>query len=311
MKSVVVEAYGSVDEFKMTERQVPKVKGNEVLVEVHAVSVNPIDWKIRAGYLKEMMAFSFPIVFGWDVSGVVKEVGEQVNGFQSGDKVFAKADMTKPGGFAECIVVEDNLLVKNPQHVTFEEAAAIPLAGLTAWQMLSDHAKVNEGEKVLIHAGSGGVGSFAIQFAKYIGATVATTTSRKNTDFVKDLGADIVINYEEEDFAEQVAAYDVVLDTLGGDVLEKSYDILKQGGRLITIAGQPNEELAQERNIIATYINSSVNVEQLARVGGLVSEGTIKVAIAQVFPFREEGVREAHQLSETGHARGKIIVKVK
>lgn len=173
----------------------------------------------------------------------------------------------------EDIVMEDNLLVKKPRNLTFEDAAAIPLAGLTAWQMLSDYAKIKEGEKVLIHAGSGGVGHLAIQFAKHFGATVATTTSGGNTEFVKDLGADSVINYQKEDFADQVAAYDVVLDTLGGAELEKSYHVLNQGGRLITIAGQPNDELAKEKDITVTFVNSAINVEQLATIGNLVSEG--------------------------------------
>ena len=168
MKSIVVEAYGTVDEFKSVEIPTPNPKGHEVLVEVKAVAVNPIDWKIRAGYLQQYMPFTFPIIFGWDVSGVVKEVGDQVAGFQVGDEVFFRADLSKPGAFSEYILVEDNLLVRKPHGMSFETAASIPLVGLTAWQSLVDHAKLQAGETVLIHGGSGGVGSFAIQFAKHL-----------------------------------------------------------------------------------------------------------------------------------------------
>lgn len=311
MKAVIIENYGSADEFKMVEQEAPRIKSNEVLIEVHAVSVNPFDWKLRAGHFKDVIHMTFPIVFGWDVSGVVKEAGKDVTEFQAGDEVFAKAALKKPGGFAEYMVIEERHLVKKPPSLSFEEAAGIPVAGIAAWQALFDYAELREGEKVLIHAGSGGVGSFAIQFAKHFGATVATTTSGKNIDYVKDLGADFVINYKEEDFADQGAVFDVVLDTLGGAAFEKSYDVLKEGGRLVTLVGEPDEELAKEKGITVTYVNSKANVEQLAIIGDLAAQGKVKIVISEVFPFSEEGVRKAHQLSESGHARGKIIVRVK
>lgn len=293
------------------EQQASKVTGNDVLIEVHAVAVNAIDWRIRSGQLQEMIPFSFPIVFGWDVSGIVKEVGEHVKDFQVGDEIVARADMNKPGGFSEYIVIEEQRLVKKPENITFENAAALPLTSLAAWQMLVDHAKVKEGEKVLIQAGSGGVGSFAIQFAKHFGADVTTTTSSDNFDLVKDLGADTVIDFQEEDFAERDTKYDIVLDTLGGDALDKSYGILKSGGRLVTIAGEPNEALAKENDVTVTYLNTEDNAEQLAAIIQLLSEEKIKVAIAEVFPFNESGIRDAHRLSESGYASGKVVVKVK
>lgn len=311
MKAIITEAYGGVEEFKTAELETPGVAGNEVLVEVHAVAVNRMDVKVRAGDFKKVIPLSFPIIFGWDISGTVKEVGELVEKFKAGDEVVGKAELKKPGGFAEYIVMEDKLLVSKPDNVSFEEAAAVPLTSMTAWQMLKDKAEIEAGEKVFIHAGSGGVGSFAIQLAKYFGAEVTTTTSGKNVEFVKDLGADTVINYREEDFSERKREFDVVLDTLGGEIQEKSYDVLKPGGRLVSIAGKPDKELAEEKGVTAMYLNSSTKVDQLEKIMGLVSEGKVKPAVGQIFPFSVEGVQEAHKLSESGHAKGKIIVKIK
>lgn len=311
MKTIITEAYGSVEEFKMAELEKPEVAGNEVLVAVHAVAVNRMDVKVRAGDFKKVIPLSFPIIFGWDISGTVKEVGERVEDFKVGDEVVGKAELKKPGGFAEYIVMEDKLLVNKPENVSYEDAAAVPLTSMTAWQMLKDKAEIEAGEKVFIHAGSGGVGSFAIQLAKYFGAEVTTTTSGKNVDFVKGLGADTVINYKEEDFSECKSEFDVVLDTLGGEILEKSYDVLKTGGRLVSIAGKPDKEVAEEKGVTAMYLNSSTKVDQLEKIIELVSEGKVKPAVGKIFPFSVEGVQEAHELSESGHARGKIIVKIK
>lgn len=311
MKTIITEAYGGVEEFKEAELETPEAKGNDVLVEVHSTAVNPMDVKVRAGEFKDMIPMSFPIIFGSDISGTVKAVGEQVEDFEPGDEIFAKAKLKAPGGFAEYTLIEDKLLIRKPDNVSFEDAAAVPLASQTAWQMLKDNADIKEGERVLIHAGSGGVGSFAIQLAKYFGADVATTTSGRNVDLVNDLGADTVINYKEEDFSERKAEFDVVLDTLGGEILEKSYDVLKQGGRLVSVAGQPDEKLAEEKGITVKYQNTKTNVEQLEKIMELVSEGTVKPAVGKTFPFTVEGVQEAHKLSESGHARGKIVVNVK
>lgn len=311
MKTIITEAYGGLEEFKMAELEKPEVAGNEVLVEVHAVAVNRMDVKVRAGDFKKVIPLSFPIVFGWDISGTVTDVGELVEDFEAGDEVVGKAELKKRGGFSEYIVMEDKLLVNKPGNVTFEDAAAVPLTSLTAWQMLKDKAEIESGEKVFIHAGSGGVGSFAIQLAKHFGAEVTTTTSGKNVDFVKDLGADTVINYKEEDFSERKSEFDVVLDTLGGEIQEKSYDVLKQAGRLVSIAGKPDREVAEEKGITAMHLNSSTKIDQLEKIIELVSEGKVKPAVGNIFPFSVEGVQEAHKLSESGHARGKIIVKIK
>src|SRR5699024_10512026 len=254
---------------------------------------------------------SFPIIFGWDISGTVKEVGDLVTDFKAGDAVVGKAELKKPGGFAEYIVMENKLLVNKPENISFEDAAAVPLTSMTAWQMLKDKAEIKAGEKVLIHAGSGGVGSFGIQLAKYFGADVTTTTSGKNIDLVKDSGADTVIKYKEEDCYEHKSKFDVVLDTLGGEIQEKSYDVLKPGGRLVSIAGKPDKEAAEKKGVTAMYLNSSTKVDRLEKIMELVSKGKVKPAVGKIFPFSVEGVQEAHKLSESGHARGKIIVKIK
>ncbi|HSP22389.1 MAG TPA: NADP-dependent oxidoreductase [Planococcus sp. (in: firmicutes)] len=311
MKAIIIEAYGDIEQFKEADLPEPEISGQEVLVEVHAVAVNPIDWKIRAGYMQDYLPFDMPIVFGWDVSGVVKKVGAQVTDFGTGDEVLARADLKKPGAFAELIAIDEAQLVKKPENVPFEEAAAIPLAGMTAWQMLFEKAKLITGETVLIHGGAGGIGIFAIQLAKRAGANVITTGSGRNRDFLIALGADKFIDYQKEDFQTVVDRADAVLDLIGGDVLERSYGVLKRGGRLVSIAGHPDPDLAEQMGIKTSYLNSKIKIEQLEELIGLVSNGQLKVVLADVLPFTLDGVRQAHALSETGHTRGKIIVKVK
>ncbi len=311
MKSIVIEAYGSVDQFKVVEESIPEAKGNDVLVEMKALGINAVDWKIRLGYLKDVVPFKFPLVIGWDISGVVKAVGDQVTAFKVGDEVYAKTDIKRPGGLAEYILVAEKSLLKKPDNLTFEEIASIPLTGLAAWQMLVDLAKVKPGESVLVHGGSGGVGSFSVQLAKYLGAKVTTTTSGKNEAFVRSLGADTVINYEQEDFSQRTGEFDIVLDTLGGKVLEKSYGVLKPGGRLLSLVSQPDEALAKAQNITASYVNVTTKHDELDIIGKLVSEGSIKPVPTTLLPFTLEGVREAHSVSESGHAKGKIVITFK
>ncbi len=311
MKAIIIEAYGDIEQFKEADLPEPEITEQEVLVEVHAVAVNPIDWKIRAGYLQDYLPFDMPIVFGWDVSGVVKKVGAQVTDFSVGDGVLARADLKKPGAFAEMIAIEEAQLVKKPENLPFEEAAAIPLAGMTAWQMLFDKVNLTSGETVLIHGGAGGIGIFAVQLAKRAGAKVIATASSRNKDFLLALGADRFIDYQKEDFQKLVHGADAVLDLIGGDVLERSYKVLKRGGRLVSVAGQPNQEEAKKMGITASYLNSKIKIDQLEELAGLASAGELKIVLADVLPFTLDGVRQAHALSETRHARGKIIVKVK
>ncbi|MFD1779121.1 NADP-dependent oxidoreductase [Fredinandcohnia salidurans] len=311
MRAIIINEYGSKDVLVEQELPKPEIKPNQVLVEVYATSINPIDWKLRAGYLKGMLDWAFPIILGWDVAGKIVEVGDEVKDFQVGDEVFARPDTTPRGTYAEYTVVDEELLAKKPSNLTFEEAASIPLAGLTAWQCLVDKTKVKQGDKVLIHSGAGGVGSLAIQMAKHLGAYVATTASEKNEAYVKNLGADEFINYRAQQFEEELSNYDVVIDTMGGDILTKSFKILKPGGRLVTIAGQPDPALIEKHQVTASSYWLTPNGKQLGELGELLEKGILKPQVGSVFGFSAEELQKAHELSETNHAKGKIVIKVK
>ncbi|PEB79237.1 NADP-dependent oxidoreductase [Bacillus nitratireducens] len=305
MKAIVIDQYGNVEELQ--ERQVPKpvVKCNEVLIRIQATSVNPVDWKIRKGDLQEKLRFSFPITLGLDVAGVIEEVGEDVDHFKIGDKVFTKPENIGKGSYAEYITVKSDLVAQMPNNISFEEAASIPLAGLTAWQSLVDYAQIKENDRVLIHAGAGGVGSFAIQIAKSFGAFVATTASSKNEEFLKSLGADLIIDYKNEKFEELLSDYNIVLDTIGGEVQEKSFQIIKSGGVLVSIVHEPLHEV---KGIRSGFLWLKPSGKQLEELTSLIQDGKIKPIISKVVPFSEQGVRESHILSESQHTRGKIVI---
>lgn len=311
MKAVVIEQYGDKENLKELEVKKPDINENQVLVEMHATSVNPIDWKIREGYLKDMIPFKFPIILGWDAAGVIVEKGAKVKEFNVGDKVFARPATTDHGTYAEYAAVDENLLAKMPNNLSFEEAASIPLTTETAWQCLVDKGDLKSGQKVLIHAGAGGVGSMAIQIAKSLGAFVATTGSSKNEEFLRSLGADIVVNYEKQSFENQLMDYDLVLDTMGGEIQNRSYKILKKGGKLVTLVNQPDKNLAESFGVTAMFHMLEPNGDQLKKIAKLLEAGTIKPNVGHVFEFSAEGLQKAHGLSETHHAKGKIVIKIK
>ncbi len=311
----------------------PIVRPRDVLIEVHAASVNPVDFKFRQGKLKLLRKLTFPAILGCDVSGVVKQVGPQVTKFAPGDMVFATLEKDRLGAFAELVAADEAVVAKMPSSLDYELAAALPLVFLTAWQGLVEHAKVIPGMRVLIHAGAGGVGTIAIPVAKYLGLHVATTTSAKNIDFVKSLGADTVIDYNKEDFAKVLSDYDVVLDTVGGDIGMRSFDVLKHGGTMLSIAGPPDASWAASQganpllaatlglvtiarswrakkgNIRFVFYFMRPDGEQLAMLALLVDKGTIKPIVDKVFPFTE--AKEALAYVESGRAHGKVIIKVK
>ncbi|CDQ18731.1 NADP-dependent oxidoreductase [Halobacillus karajensis] len=311
MKAVVIEQYGDKHQLKEKELDQPVPDENQVVVELHATSINPIDWKLREGYLKEMLDFDFPIILGWDAAGVIKEVGTAVEKFKVGDRVFARPETTRFGTYAEYTTVDEHLLAYLPENVSFEEAAAVPLAGLTAWQCLVDFAEIQEGDRVLVHAGSGGVGHYAIQIAKQKGAYVATTASGKNKEWVENLGVDRFINYKEEDFTEVLSDYDIVLDTLGGEIQEKSFKVLKEGGRLPSIVQPPEESLTEKYGVKADFIWLEPSGEKLSKLATMMQEGDLVSVVGHRFDLTEEGLKEAHALSESHHAKGKIIIKIK
>ncbi|MDN6161598.1 MAG: NADP-dependent oxidoreductase [Atopostipes sp.] len=310
MKAIVINEYGEAKKLVEKELDKPVIKADQVLIEMQATSINPIDWKVRAGYMADGLEADFPLVLGWDAAGIIKEIGEDVTEFEPGDEVFARPAMEN-GTYSEFVAVNKDLVAIKPKNVSFNEAAAVPLAGLTAWQCLLDFGQIREGDKVLIHAGSGGVGSYAIQIAKSFGAYVLSTASGSNEDFLKELGVDEFINYETTDFTDIAEDLDLVVDTMGGEILEKSLGVVKNGGRLVSIAGQPNEGRAKERNIEVKALWLEPNGKQLAELGELMEKGEVKSYIGHKFPFSAQGLRDAHELSATHHAKGKIVIEIK
>lgn len=311
MKAIVIENYGSKDELKEQEVPNPVPTAKQVVVQVKATSINPIDWKLREGYLKQMMPWEFPIILGWDVAGIITEVGSEVSDWKVGDEVFARPDTTRFGTYAEYTLVDDHLLAHKPASISWEEAAAVPLAGLTAWQALFTHGELKKGEKVLIHAGAGGVGIYAIQLAKQAGAYVITTASERNHELLASLGADEIIDYRNTKFEEVLSDVDVVFDTMGGDIQRNSFKVIKKHtGRIISIVSNFDEELVKEYDVTAKNIWLNPNGEQLQQMADLLDQKKIKSVIGASFPFSRQGLYDAHALSETHHAVGKIVISM-
>ncbi|RSL31703.1 NADP-dependent oxidoreductase [Salibacterium salarium] len=311
MKAVVIDQYGGQDELKEREVNQPSISDDQVLVEIHATSINPIDWKVRAGYLQEILSFDFPVTLGWDAAGVVVKTGKDVTEYKVGDAVFARPATTREGTYAEYVAVDEHLLAAIPEGMSYEEAASIPLAGLTAWQCLVDYADIKKDDNVLIHGGAGGVGMFAIQIAKHYGAYVATTASEENDEFLKSIGADEIVHYKETDFSDALTHFDIVLDSIGGDVQSKSYRVLKENGKLVSIAQPPSEEEANRYGVEADFVWLEPQGEQLQTLGNLYESGQLKTCISESFSFSEKAIKEAHALSETHHVRGKLVIKMK
>lgn len=333
MKAFLIDRYGKDVVGDITEVPEPQVDDLDVLVEVHAASVNVLDIKIRKGEFKLILPFKMPLILGNDVAGTVKRVGGKVSRFRVGDEVYARVDQARMGGFAEFVAVSESAVSLKPANLNMEEAASLPLVALTAWQALAEMAKVQPGQKVLIQAGSGGVGSIAIQVAKHLGAFVATTTSTGNVSWVKALGADVVIDYKTQRFESQLSDYDVVLSGLGGDVLEKSLHVLKPGGQLISISGPPTPEFAEQlrlswlfrqvvrlisRGIRKKSEHKGVNYKflfmrasgaQLAELARLVEAGVIKPVMDRAFALGSTA--DALAYVAEGRAKGKVVVKVK
>lgn len=286
----------------------PDLQDGAVLIKVHAASLNPIDNILRAGYLRQMLELSFPHVKGYDVSGTVVEVGKNVQGVKIGDEVFARPNQEDAGAIAEFARIQENELAIKPANISHEEAASVPLAGLTAWQALVTKGNIKEGDKVLIHAGSGGVGTLAIQIAKHFGAFVATTTSAKNVELVKDLGADLVIDYTSQAFEGEVSDYDLVFDTIGGETLSRSFEVLKKGGTVVSVKDQDKEGLAEKYGVGFEWFFMWPDGEMLTELGRLISEGTIKTVIDSTYPMDQAAA--AFDRLATGRAKGKIVVAV-
>jgi len=330
MKAFVVGRYGGEAGARMREVPEPDVGEHDVLVEVRAASINPLDAKIRDGEFKLILPYRVPFVLGHDMAGQVVRVGSAVRSFAPGDEVYARPRKDRIGTFAELIAVHEDDLALNPSTLTMVEAAALPLVALTAWQALVERANLRPGQKVLVHAGSGGVGTIAIQLAKHLGAHVATTAGTANVTWVEDLGADVVVDYRRDDFETILRDYDVVLDSLGGETLEKSLRVLKPGGIAIGIGGPPDPAFAREidanpvvrlatvllsartrlrarrRHVRYSFLFMRASGEQLRAIAALVDAGIIRPVVDRVFPF--ESTKEAMTYVGSGRAKGKVVV---
>ncbi|MGE6847524.1 NADP-dependent oxidoreductase [Bacillus tropicus] len=332
MKAMIIDKYGKVP-MRMAEVPTPKINEYEVLAEIHAASINPIDFKIRDGKVKMLLKYEMPLILGNDFSGVITKVGSKVTRFKVGDEIYARPRKNKIGTFAEYITIHEDDIALKPKNLSFEEAASIPLVGLTSYQALHDIMQLQKGQKILIHAGSGGVGTFAIQLAKIMGATVTTTASEAGANLVKSLGADEIINYKTEKFEDMLTNYDAVFDTIGGTTLEKSFNIIKSGGNIVSVSGMPNTRFGKEfgsgffktllfslaskkltalekkHNARYSFLFMKPSGDQLRTIANYIEAGKIKPVIDRVFPF--EDAQKAMEYSEAGRAKGKIIVKIK
>jgi NADPH:quinone reductase-like Zn-dependent oxidoreductase len=308
MKAVRIHNYGGPEVLKFEDAPRPQPGNGEVLVRIHAAAVNPVDWKVRAGRLKERIQYPLPLIPGWDFSGVVEATGPGVTRLKKGDEVYARPDLARNGAYAEYIVAKESEVALKPKAVDHVQAAAIPLAALTAWQALFDTAGLKAGQKVLIHGAAGGVGSFAVQLAKWKAAHVIGTASGRNQSFLRELGVDEPIDYEKAPFEDVVHDVDVVLDTIGGDTQKRSWKVLKKGGILVSIISPPSAEEAAKRGVRQGYVFVQPNASQLTEIAKLVDSGKLKPVVETVLPLSE--ARRAQEQSETGHTRGKIVLKV-
>lgn len=333
MKAFIVDRYRKKGALRLGEMPEPTLRDDDVLVEVHAAGLNLLDAKIRDGEFKLILPYRPPFILGHDVAGAVVRVGPKVRRFKPGDEVYARPRDGRVGTFAELIAINEADVALKPKNLSMAEAASIPLVGLTAWQVLVERAGLRQGQKVLIHAGSGGVGTFAIQLAKHLGATVATTTSTANVELVRSLGADVVIDYKSQDFEKALSGYDVALNSLDAGTLQKSLNVLKPGGKLISISGPPDLAFAREQGlgwllrqvmrllsfgirrkarrpgVSYSFLFMRANGEQLSRITSLIEAGTIRPVIDRVFPF--EATSEALASIETGRSKGKIVVTLR
>lgn len=332
MKAFIVDRYEKKRPLRLGDIPAPEVRDHDVLVAIRAAALNLLDAKIRDGEFKLVLRHRLPLILGHDVAGVVVRVGPKVRRFKVGDEVYARPGDDRIGTFAEFIAMDEGDVALKPGNLTMEEAASVPLVGLTAWQVLIQHAGLKKGQRVLIHAGSGGVGTFAIQLAKNMGATVAATTSTANVALVKSLGADVVIDYTKEDFAKVVSGYDVVLNSLGPDTLEKSLKVLRPGGKLVSISGPPDMAFAREQGlgwflhqvmrllslgirrkarrlgIDYSFVFMRADGGQLSMITKLIESGVIRPVVDRTLPFR--ALNEAMEDVVAGRAKGKVVINV-
>jgi NADPH:quinone reductase-like Zn-dependent oxidoreductase len=332
VKAFILDRYGSKVALRAAELADPEVGEEDVLVRIHAAGVNLLDSKIRSGEFKLILPYRPPVVLGHDLAGVVVRVGALVKRFKPGDEVYARPADHRIGTFAELMAVRESDLASKPKNLTMEEAASIPLVGLTAWQALVERGRLQRGQKVFIQAGSGGVGTFAIQLAKHLGATVATTTGPSNIELVRSLGADVIVDYKRDDFGARLSEYDLVLHSQDARALDKSLGVLRAGGRLISISGPPDPDFAREirapwfvklaarllslgarrkakrLHTTFSFLFMKANGEQLREISALLEAAVVRPVVDKVFPF--PSTNEALAYVETGRARGKVVIRI-
>ena len=333
MRAFILDKYKRKSALRLGNVPEPVLGNEDILIEIHAAGLNQLDSKIRDGEFKLILPYRLPVVLGHDVAGVVVRTGANVRRFKSGDEVYARPRDGRIGTFAELIAINQADVALKPKNLTMVEAASVPLVGLTAWQVLVDKAKLQKGQKVLIHAGSGGVGTFAIQLARHLGATIATTASAANADLVKNLGAAVAIDYRTQDFEKALSGYDVALNSLDSETLRKSLEVLKPGGKLISISGPPDPAFAKEqglnwilqqllrlpsfgirrrakaRRVEYSFMFMRASGEQLSQITPLLEAGIIRPVVDREFTF--ESTNEALAYIETGRAKGKVVIKLR
>lgn len=305
MRAVQIERYGNEEVVQIAEVEKPKPGAGQVLVKVKAAGVNPVDWKIRDG-LGEMFGLKPPLILGCEVAGIVEAVGDKVKDFTSGDEVYGYLG-AHSGGYAEYVAAPASEFVRKSKEIDFNTAASVPVGALTAWQGIFDHGKLASGQRILITGASGTVGSMAVQLAKVKGAHVIGTGSGRNEEFVRKLGADEFIDYKNRKFEEEVSEVDVVFDTVGGDMQDRAFQTLRSGGSLVSTVNPPSEEKAKELGVTVAMVVMMPKPDQLAEINQLVDNGKLRPRVAIVLPLAD--VKKAHQLSASGHADGKIILR--
>lgn len=333
MKAFLLDKYQKSAPLRLADVPEPTLREDDVLVQIHAAGVNVLDAKLRDGEFKPILRYKLPLILGHDIAGTVLKTGPKATRYKVGDEVYSRVDDFHIGTFADMIAVKETSLAPKPRTLNMEEAASVPLVALTAWQALVDIAKLRAGQKVFIQAGSGGVGTIAIQLAKHIGAYVATTASAANADWLRSLGADLVIDYKTQDFETVVRDYDVVLHSQDQKALEKSLNVLRPGGRMVSITGPATPDFgakvgapwflkpvfwvlsrstyrkARQRKVSFDFLFMVANGTQLEKIGALIDAGHIRPVIDRVYPFAETNAAIAHV--DSGRAKGKVVIKVR
>ncbi len=312
MKAVQINSYDGTEVVDIQENaQKPILQTGQVLVEVYAGGMNPIDWKLKAGYLKEYVPLTFPVTLGGDFAGVITQIGEDVTEFTVGDKVYGQAGILNggSGAFAQFAAASVTKISQKPKNINFNQAAALPLAGISALQGVEDTIKLTKDQKILIHGGAGGIGSFAIQIAKALDAYVVTTVGTDGKTFAAQLGADETIDYKNEKIEEKLKDFDAVFDTVGGETTNKSFQVLRKGGILVSMAGKPDEELGRKYGVTTIGQSTEATPKRLTRLTELVESGQVKIFIDRIFPFAD--VKNAFAHLEKDHPKGKVVLQIK